>query len=68
MLRDAVAKVEKTGERSVRYTFTDNGSRELPLLVGLLVVLPKHAIDPRDLRQDYAHARRSAPALTRSPR
>ena len=41
-----VAAVEKTGERSVRFTFTDDADREIPLIVGLMPVLPKHATDP----------------------
>ena len=46
MLSEDVTSVEKTGERSVRYTFKSGENRELPLLIGLMVVLPKHAIDP----------------------
>jgi peptide/nickel transport system substrate-binding protein len=41
-----VAAVEKIGERSVRFTFTDDADREIPLIVGLMPVLPKHATDP----------------------
>ncbi len=37
-----VASGEKTGEREVTFKFTRNGSRDLPLLVGFLPVLPKH--------------------------
>lgn len=37
-----VAKVEKTGEREVKFTFDSAGNRELPHIVGELVVLPKH--------------------------
>ena len=51
MLANSVAKVEKTGERSVRFTFKDATNRELPLLVGLVVILPKHAIDPATFDQ-----------------
>jgi peptide/nickel transport system substrate-binding protein len=40
-----VATVEKTGERAVRFTFTDDAGREIPLIVGLMPVLPKHATD-----------------------
>jgi peptide/nickel transport system substrate-binding protein len=46
MLSGEVEKVEKTGERSVRFTFKPTGNRELPMLIGLMVVLPEHAIDP----------------------
>ena len=37
-----VAKVEKTGEREVTFTFDSPGNRELPQIVGQLNVLPKH--------------------------
>ena len=37
-----VAKVEKTGDREVTFTFDAPGNRELPQIVGQLVVLPKH--------------------------
>jgi microcin C transport system substrate-binding protein len=36
-----VAKVEKTGEREVTFTFDAPGNRELPQIVGQLTVLPK---------------------------
>jgi peptide/nickel transport system substrate-binding protein len=39
-----IAKVEKAGERGVRFTFKQP-DRELPLILGLFPVLPKHAID-----------------------
>src|ERR1700733_3219039 len=42
-------KVAKTGvpdAHSVRFDFTDGGDRELPLILGLMPILPKHAIDP----------------------
>jgi peptide/nickel transport system substrate-binding protein len=41
-----VAKVEKTGERKVRFTFNELADREFPMIIALTVVLPKHAIDP----------------------
>ena len=37
-----VKKAEKTGDRDVTFTFDAPGNRELPLIVGQLVVLPKH--------------------------
>ena len=37
-----VAKVEKTGERDIKFTFDGPGNRELPTIVGELMVLPKH--------------------------
>ncbi len=41
----AVAKMEKVGERGVRFTFGDSADRETPLLLALLPILPKHATD-----------------------
>ena len=40
-----VASMEKVGDRGVRFTFKQP-DRELPLILGLLPVLPRHAIDP----------------------
>jgi peptide/nickel transport system substrate-binding protein len=40
-----IEKIEKTGERSVRFTFNDKADREFPLIVALTPVLPKHAFD-----------------------
>ena len=39
-----VAKAEKVGERSVRFTFEAAGDREVPLLIGLMPILPSHRI------------------------
>jgi peptide/nickel transport system substrate-binding protein len=47
--RTYYAKVEKTeilGPRTVRFDFPNANDRELPLILGLMPVLPKHAIDP----------------------
>ncbi len=43
-----VAKVERTGERSVKFTFERGENRELPLIIGQLPVLPKHYWADRD--------------------
>src|SRR5271163_4536435 len=40
-----VAKAEVLDPRTVRFDFADTGDRELPLILGLMPVLPKHAID-----------------------
>lgn len=40
-----VAKAEKIGERSVRFTFSAAGDREVPLLLGLMPILPSHKLD-----------------------
>jgi peptide/nickel transport system substrate-binding protein len=47
--RTYYAKVEKTeilGPRTVRFDFSNANDRELPLILGLMPVLPKHAVDP----------------------
>ena len=41
-----VVQAEKTGERSVRFTFDADGDREMPLIMGLMPVLPKHLLTP----------------------
>ena len=43
-----VKKVEKLGKRTVRFTFANETNRELPLILGQLVVLPKHYWADRD--------------------
>jgi microcin C transport system substrate-binding protein len=43
-----VAKVEKTGERRVRYTFKSTTNRELPLIVAELPVLSRAWFEGRD--------------------
>jgi peptide/nickel transport system substrate-binding protein len=40
-----VEKLEKTGERSVRFTFNDLADREFPLIIALTPIIPKHAFD-----------------------
>jgi microcin C transport system substrate-binding protein len=37
-----VVRAEKSGERDVTFTFDGAGNRELPQIVGQLVILPKH--------------------------
>lgn len=46
-----IATVEKTGERTVKFTFKPGENRELPLIVGQLPVLPKHYWQGRDFEQ-----------------
>jgi peptide/nickel transport system substrate-binding protein len=41
-----VSKAEKTGDRKVKFTFDGSGDREMPLIMGLMPVLPRHLIDP----------------------
>ncbi len=45
-----VAKAEKLGERAVKITF-EGADREMPLIMGLMPVLPKHLIDPESFEQ-----------------
>jgi len=42
-----VERVEKTGERRVKFTFKPGDNRELPLIVGQLPVLPRHYWETR---------------------
>ena len=37
-----VVKAEKTGDREITFTFDGPGNRELPQIMGQLIVLPKH--------------------------
>jgi peptide/nickel transport system substrate-binding protein len=46
-----VAKVEQTGERKVKFTFDGSGDREMPLIMGLMPILPKHRIDPEQFEK-----------------
>nr|WP_183397195.1 extracellular solute-binding protein [Kaistia hirudinis] len=46
-----VTKAEKFGDRGVKFTFENGDNRELPLLMGLMPILPKHAIDPETFDQ-----------------
>jgi peptide/nickel transport system substrate-binding protein len=41
-----VVKAEQVGERGVRFDLTGADDRELPLILALMPVLAKHAIDP----------------------
>lgn len=41
-----VEKIERIGERGIKLIFTPDGDREMPLIMGLMPILPKHLIDP----------------------
>ena len=43
-----IAKAERTGERSVRFTFSGGENRELPLIAGELPILPRHYWEGRE--------------------
>ncbi len=46
-----VSKVEKVGPLSVRFDLSGANDRELPLILGLMPVLPKHAINPETFEE-----------------
>ena len=46
-----VTKVEKTRERTVRFTFKEGENRELPLILGQLSILPKHYWESRNFQE-----------------
>lgn len=46
-----VAKAVRVGERSVRFEIEAGGDREIPLILGLMPVLPKHLIDAETFEQ-----------------
>src|SRR5205807_6559444 len=46
-----VAKAAAVDERAVRFDFTESNDRELPLILGLMPVLPRHAVN-RDTFED----------------
>lgn len=45
-----IERMEKVGERGVRFTFAQ-ADRELPLILGLMPVLPQHAIDAENFHR-----------------
>jgi microcin C transport system substrate-binding protein len=50
-----VVKAERAGEREVTFTFDGPGNRELPTIVGQLIILPKHwweGTDPQGNKRD----------------
>lgn len=59
-----VVKAEKTGERDVTFTFDGAGNRELPQIVGQLVVLPKHwweGVNAKGEKRDIAATTQEPP-------
>ncbi len=46
-----VDHVETTGERGVTFVFKPGANRELPLILGLMPILPKHATNPDTFEQ-----------------
>lgn len=48
---DDVASIEKIGDMSVRFTFKEEAGRELPMIIAMSPILPKHAIDTKTFGQ-----------------
>src|SRR5215472_9556317 len=46
-----VARAEIVGERAIRFDLADANDRELPLILGLMSVLPQHAIKPETFEE-----------------
>lgn len=46
-----VARAEKRDSKTVKFSFKTNGDREIPLIMGLMPILPKHAVDPEKFDQ-----------------
>lgn len=40
-----VERMDKVGEHGVRFTFKEEADREIPMLLALLPILPRHAVD-----------------------
>jgi microcin C transport system substrate-binding protein len=60
----SVASAEQVGERRVKFTFSEKGNLELPLIVGELSILPKHYWEAED--RDFAKTA-PEPPLTSGP-
>ena len=46
-----VAEMERVGARGIRLHFTPTGNREMPLIMGLMPILPKHYFAGRDFKR-----------------
>lgn len=46
-----VARVDVVSETTIRFVFGSDGDREIPLIMGLMPILPKHAINPETFTQ-----------------
>ncbi len=56
-----IAKAEKIGERGVRFTFKPGSDREMPLIMGLMPVLPRHVYSAETFEQPILKAVGSGP-------
>jgi microcin C transport system substrate-binding protein len=57
-----VVNAERIGERRVKFSFSEKGNRELPLIIGQLPILPKHYWEHRDFEKTTLE-----PPLTSGP-
>lgn len=46
-----VTRVEILPPRAVRFTFGEGGDREIPLILGLMRILPRHAVSPEQFER-----------------
>ncbi len=46
-----VARAEIVGDRAIRFDLAGSNDRELPLILGLMPVLPRHAINPETFEE-----------------
>jgi peptide/nickel transport system substrate-binding protein len=53
---ERVAKMEKIGENSVKFTFNDTSNREFPMILALTPILPKHATDTENFDKSTLEA------------
>ena len=51
-----VARAEKISEHAVRFTFDAAGDREIPMILGLMPILPKHKTNPDTFEQTTLEA------------
>jgi peptide/nickel transport system substrate-binding protein len=51
-----VARAEKVSEHAVRFTFDAGGDREIPMILGLMPILPKHKTNPDTFEQTTLEA------------
>ncbi len=43
-----VERIERIGARTIKFHFTPDGDREIPLIIGLMPIIPKHIYEQRD--------------------
>ena len=62
-----VATAEKIGERGVKFTFEGGGDREMPLIIGLMPVLPRHTISAESFEKtSFEKSQASGPYVVES--